>query len=89
MANMIINDEGESVGAIGAEGSQARVLCQYPALVKRINDIHSANDGDFGGSRADLAIEEIRRSGISDPKITNRLLEVSDYKNEVYFKVKA
>lgn len=34
--NMIKNDRGEMVPAVGAVGSMARVECTYPALIERL-----------------------------------------------------
>jgi len=34
--NMIKNDRGEMVPAVGAQGSMARVECTYPALIERL-----------------------------------------------------
>jgi hypothetical protein len=38
MANHIKNDKGESVIAVGAPGSVARMLCEFPVLIQTVRE---------------------------------------------------
>lgn len=38
MANHLTNDKGETIIACGAEGSQARMFCQYPKLIQHLKE---------------------------------------------------
>jgi hypothetical protein len=40
--NTIKNDRGETVYAVGAPGSAARALCQYPALLEKVHSLRLA-----------------------------------------------
>ena len=40
MANMIKNDLGETVWAVGAPGSIERIKCEYPNLIEHLNGVH-------------------------------------------------
>ena len=78
MVNHVKNDIGETVIAIGAPGSPARVKIEYPALIEKINKIYWRGYESYGKAQ-DEAIEEIRRAGISDRLTTISLMEVSLY----------
>jgi len=73
MANHLINDRGQSVLAIGAPGSQARVRIQYPKLIESINSYYWASNCKHtrGEALDDLAIQnkitsKIERESIID-----------------------
>ena len=52
--NYITNDKGESVIAVGAPGSIARVKAKYPALIYRVKKTGTWREGD------------LQRSGLQD-----------------------
>lgn len=60
MVTWITNDRGESVIAVGAPGSLARVRVERPALIDRLNEL--CGEGWAGYNEA---IEEISRAGIT------------------------
>ena len=86
MANRIQNDKGEWVIACGADGSQARVECEWPALIERINAIHDqyAQDGltlEVLQHIRHEAVAEIRKAGIRSTLEIGSVLAVSKYQD--------
>lgn len=79
--NHSTNDKGECVISVGAPGSLARVQCEYPALIERLNALFS-DSVDCYGRAVDRAIEMIRQAGIRSEMETNNLLSASHYGNE-------
>ena len=57
--NYLFNDRGQRVIAEGAPGSQARVRCEYPALIA---DLQERRVG--GGKMASSALHHIRKAGV-------------------------
>lgn len=71
MANVIENDRGETIWAVGTENSLMRTLTQYPMLIEVVKNEMLASEG----RRPDIEIELIREHGIKDYKLTNRIRE--------------
>lgn len=71
MANVIENDKGEIVWALGAENSLMRALVQHPMLIETVKNELLASEG----RRPDIEIELIRQNGIGDPDLTDRIRE--------------
>jgi len=78
MVNSIVNDRGQTVYAIGAPGSLARVKVQYPKLIDRLNSLwmQQANIAD--------AIIAVREAGISSPYETNSLIDASFFGQDFF-----
>ncbi len=79
--NHIINDYGQTVIAVGAPGSIARVTVEYPKLINRLNSLWLSSYST--STRCiDEAIEMIRNEGINSTLETNSILQVSHYGNK-------
>lgn len=67
--NLITNDYGEIVAAVGAPNSKARAGVRWPKLIDRLQSLFMQQ------ARIDTAIKEIREHGIVDESETLRILE--------------
>lgn len=79
--NYTENDNGQSVMAVGAPGSLARVKVEHPALIERLNALYHDSCDSYGRG-VDRAIEMIRATGIRSEMETNNLLAASNYAEE-------
>lgn len=68
-----INDKGETVTAIGAEGSDARIQCEYPALCERIDNFFVAHRKHYLN---DQFVFDIARFCIQEKQHENKLTEL-------------
>lgn len=75
--NKIKNDRGEIVCAVGAEGSIARIKCQYPNALKRVDELFFAGSySSLGKSSAYLdAMNELYEQ--YPASIVHQILKVS------------
>lgn len=76
--NHITNDRGETVIAVGAPASVARVQVERPRLIERLNSIFF-QECDSPARALDEAIEAIRAEGIKSPLETSSLLKASHF----------
>lgn len=81
MANHITNDHGETVIAIGAPGSEARALCEWPGLIAKLNLLYEASSAS-PGRRVDDAVMLIRAAGVTSDMETSSILQASSYGSE-------
>ncbi len=81
MVNHTRNDRGQYPIAVGAPGSVERVKVEHPTLIEALDAIF-CESFDAPGRRIDLAVEEIRKAGITSSHYTLALLEASLYRTE-------
>ena len=79
--NHVVDDRGQVVIAAGAPGSVARVQCEHPALIARLNALRWGSM-DYHAHAIDEAVQLIRDAGVRDEVLTATLLEASDYAAE-------
>lgn len=79
--NTIINDNNESVIAVGAPGSIERCKVQYPNLIKELDSLYY-NAYECHGRGIDEAIQMIRTAGVSSYVETINILSNTRYADE-------
>lgn len=70
--NHILNDNGETVIAVGAPGSLARIETRYPNLIYRLNRFHEMN------MRRDDALTFAKMRGVPADELAT-VMQVSKY----------
>ena len=82
--NSLKNDKGEWVAQEGAPFSIARMKCQYPKLIDRLESLYCQE------ARIDMAIEAIREAGITGEFETLKIIDATSFvRDSMYGLVKA